>query len=58
MALLFKTGLRLMNDYDAQIKAGVKIPVFDPAKFADLKLDKTSWPALPQQSATQDTQQR
>jgi len=56
MALLFKTGLRLMNDYDAQIKAGVKIPVFDPAKFADLKLDKTSWPALPQQSATQDTQ--
>ncbi|MDD1506188.1 alanine/glycine:cation symporter family protein [Pseudomonas sp. CNPSo 3701] len=58
MALLFKTGLRLMNDYDAQIKAGVKIPVFDPAKFADLKLDKTSWPALPQQSAVQDTQQR
>jgi len=47
MALLFKTGLRLMHDYDEQIKAGVKIPVFDPAKFADLKLDKTSWPALP-----------
>lgn len=58
MALLFKTGLRLMNDYDAQIKAGVKIPVFDPAKFADLKLDKTSWPALPSQPAAQDTQQR
>lgn len=58
MALLFKTGLRLMNDYDAQIKAGVKIPVFDPAKFADLELDKTSWPALPQQPAAQDTQQR
>ncbi len=58
MALLFKTGLRLMNDYDAQIKAGVKIPVFDPAKFADLELDKTSWPALPQQSAAQDTQPR
>ena len=46
MALLFKTGLRLMNDYDEQIKAGVKTPVFDPAKFADLELDKTSWPAL------------
>ena len=58
MALLFKTGLRLMHDYDAQIKAGVKIPVFDPAKFADLKLDKTSWPALPSQPAAQDTQQR
>ncbi|WP_070884928.1 alanine/glycine:cation symporter family protein [Pseudomonas argentinensis] len=58
MALLFKTGLRLMNDYDAQIKAGVKTPVFDPAKFADLRLDKTSWPALPPQPAAQDTQQR
>ncbi|TBU81501.1 sodium:alanine symporter [Pseudomonas daroniae] len=58
MALLFKTGLRLMNDYDAQIKAGVKTPVFDPAKFADLELDKTSWPALRQEQAIQDTQPR
>lgn len=58
MALLFKTGLRLMDDYDAQIKAGVKTPVFDPAKFADLKLDKTSWPALKPGHTAQDTQQR
>lgn len=56
MALLFKTGLRLMDDYDAQIKAGVKIPVFDPAKFADLKLDKTSWPALPAPQAPSQEQ--
>lgn len=56
MALLFKTGLRLMDDYDAQIKAGVKTPVFDPAKFADLKLDKTSWPALPAPQAPSQEQ--
>ena len=56
MALLFKTGLRLMHDYDEQIKAGVKIPVFDPAKFADLKLDKTSWPALPAPQAPSQEQ--
>lgn len=56
MALLFKTGLRLMHDYDEQIKAGVKIPVFDPAKFADLKLDKTSWPALPAPQASSQEQ--
>lgn len=56
MALLFKTGLRLMRDYDQQIKAGVKIPVFDPAKFADLDLDKTSWPALPAPQAPSQEQ--
>ncbi|MDP2242829.1 sodium:alanine symporter family protein, partial [Pseudomonas sp.] len=28
LALLFKVGLRLMRDYDKQIKAGVEVPVF------------------------------
>ncbi|WGL65254.1 alanine/glycine:cation symporter family protein [Pseudomonas sp. CW003PS] len=45
LALLFKVGLRLMRDYDAQIKAGVESPVFDPQKFADLDLDPKSWQA-------------
>ncbi len=39
MFLLFKTGLRLMRDYDSQIKAGVESPVFDAKNFADLDLD-------------------
>ncbi len=43
LALLFKIGLRLMDDFDAQIASGVERPVFDPAKFADLKLDPQSW---------------
>ena len=45
LALLFKVGLRLMRDYDAQIKAGVESPVFDPQKFADLDLDPKAWQA-------------
>lgn len=44
LALLFKTGLRLMRDYDAQRKAGIEEPVFDSERFADLDLDRTAWP--------------
>ncbi|WP_172147930.1 alanine/glycine:cation symporter family protein [Pseudomonas tumuqii] len=47
LALLFKVGLRLMRDYDNQIKAGVESPVFDPKAFADLDLDPAAWPAKP-----------
>ncbi|MGV8842024.1 MAG: alanine/glycine:cation symporter family protein [Pseudomonas sp.] len=47
LALLFKVGLRLMRDYDSQIKAGVASPVFDPKAFADLDLDPAAWPAQP-----------
>ena len=35
--------LRVMKDFDDQRKAGVKIPVFDPEKFADLDIDKSAW---------------
>ena len=44
LALLFKIGLRLMRDYDSQIKAGVESPTFDPKVFADLDLDPKAWP--------------
>ena len=50
--LLFKTGLRLMNDYDRQIKAGVKSPVFDPKAFADLDLDHAAWTPLDSKAPT------
>ncbi|MCY1542424.1 amino acid carrier protein [compost metagenome] len=43
IALLFKVGMRLMRDYDSQVKAGVKEPVFDAGKFADLDLDPRAW---------------
>ena len=41
--MLFKTGLRLMRDYDEQISAGVESPVLDAKKFADLDLDPSVW---------------
>ena len=44
LVLLFKVGLRLMRDYDSQIKAGVESPVFDAKNFADLDLDPAAWP--------------
>lgn len=45
--LLFKIGLRLMDDYDQQIKAGVQSPVFDSRTFADLDIDHAAWPTVP-----------
>nr|WP_298143578.1 alanine/glycine:cation symporter family protein [uncultured Pseudomonas sp.] len=47
LALLFKVGLRLMRDYDNQIKSGVESPVFDAKVFADLDLDPEAWPEAP-----------
>ncbi|TWI47795.1 AGCS family alanine or glycine:cation symporter [Pseudomonas duriflava] len=47
LALLLKIGLRVMRDYDRQRRAGIKQPVFDPSKFADLDLDPTVWKTVP-----------
>lgn len=47
LALLFKVGVRLMRDYDSQIKAGVESPVFDAKQFADLDLDPAVWSSQP-----------
>ncbi|WP_341304094.1 alanine/glycine:cation symporter family protein [Pseudomonas sp. TMP25] len=45
LVMLFKVGLRLMRDYDNQIKAGVVSPVLDAKNFADLDLDPAVWAA-------------
>ncbi|PTS84812.1 sodium:alanine symporter [Pseudomonas sp. HMWF032] len=50
LAMLLKVGLRVMRDYDAQRKAGVKTPVFDARQFADLDLDPAAWPTNPPRS--------
>ena len=41
--LLIKVGLRIIHDYDAQRRAGIAHPVFDPGKFADLNIDHKAW---------------
>lgn len=43
LTMLFKVGLRLMRDYDSQVKAGVAEPVLDAKQFADLDLDPSVW---------------
>jgi alanine or glycine:cation symporter, AGCS family len=42
LAMLFKVGLRVMRDFDQQMKAG-RAPVFDAGRFADLNIDKDAW---------------
>jgi AGCS family alanine or glycine:cation symporter len=56
LALLFKVGLRLMRDYDAQVGAGIKQPLFDPQGFADLKLDASVWPARGAEAPSQSVE--
>ena len=44
LTLLFKTGKRVLGDYDRQLKSGNKVPTFQAEKFTDLNLDAESWP--------------
>ena len=43
LTMLFPTGMRLLNDYERQINAGVDDPVFDIDRFKDLDLDRAAW---------------
>ncbi|MEQ9448936.1 MAG: alanine:cation symporter family protein, partial [Rhodospirillaceae bacterium] len=41
--MLLPTCLRLLRDYQAQLKTGVERPVFNPDDFPDLDIDRTAW---------------
>ena len=41
--MLFPVAMRILTDFREQLKAGIKRPRLDVAKFADLDLDKTAW---------------
>ncbi|MEJ8476344.1 alanine/glycine:cation symporter family protein [Roseibium algae] len=43
LMMLFPTAKRILNDFRAQIKAGVDRPVLNPDQFPDLDLDRTAW---------------
>lgn len=47
LTMLFPTALRIINDFREQLSAGIKKPIFDPAKFPDLEVDPTAWPDAP-----------
>lgn len=42
--MLFPVALRVLNDYRAQLAAGISRPVFNPDDFRDLDIDPTAWP--------------
>ncbi|WP_111415193.1 alanine/glycine:cation symporter family protein [Billgrantia lactosivorans] len=48
LLLLFKPGLRILRDFDDQIRAGIRHPVFDAGKFADLDIDPAAWEIEPE----------
>jgi alanine or glycine:cation symporter, AGCS family len=41
--MLFPVALRILNDFRAQLKAGIERPVLDPRNFSDLDLDANAW---------------
>lgn len=40
---LFKIGLRIMRDFDQQIRKGVAEPVLNVGEFSDLNIDQKTW---------------
>ena len=48
LIMLFKPGLRIMRDYDEQLRAGIPHPVFDAARFSDLNIDPAAWDIEPE----------
>ena len=43
LAMLFPTGLRLLNDYRAQLRAGKQQPVLNVEDWADHDIDRAAW---------------
>ena len=52
LVLLFKVGLKVMPDFDHQIKNDEPQPTFNPKQFPELNLDHQAWalddPSLPE----------
>ncbi|ELR97731.1 sodium:alanine symporter family protein [Gloeocapsa sp. PCC 73106] len=46
---LANVGLKVMRDFDRQVKNGVKQPVFNISKFPDLNLDSKAWKKSPEE---------
>ncbi|ODC04990.1 sodium:alanine symporter [Terasakiispira papahanaumokuakeensis] len=51
LIMLFKPGLRILKDFDSQIREGVEHPVFDAKKHPDMNLDPQSWEIEPEDLA-------
>ncbi len=43
IVMLFPVAMRVLHDFNDQLKQGVEHPVFEPAKFSDLDIDANAW---------------
>jgi AGCS family alanine or glycine:cation symporter len=43
IVMLFPVAMRVLHDFQDQLKQGVEQPVFEPAKFSDLDIDASAW---------------
>lgn len=43
LVLLFDVGLKILQDFDRQIRSGRSQPVFDPGQFTELNIDRQAW---------------
>ena len=43
LMMLFPTAKLLIDDFDAQLAAGVDRPLLDPQAYADLDIDRAAW---------------
>lgn len=48
LILLFKPGLRILRDFDGQIRDGIKQPIFDATQHPDMDLDPKAWEIEPE----------
>lgn len=51
LIMLFKPGLRILKDFDGQIRNGIEHPVFDANQHPDMNLDPKSWELEPEDLA-------
>ncbi|MGB8712999.1 MAG: alanine/glycine:cation symporter family protein [Onishia taeanensis] len=51
LILLFKPGLRILKDFDGQIRGGIKQPIFDAKQHPDMNLDPKAWEIEPEDLA-------
>jgi len=48
LIVLIRPGLRIMRDFDDQIRDGIEQPIFDASRFADINVDPAAWDIEPE----------
>lgn len=46
LTMLFRVGLRVMEDFEEQLRRGNKQPTFTAAQFSEMNIDPKAWPMI------------